>query len=57
MAWLVNLNLSCVFFFLFVFTLQSYFKLVRPGDGRFKMSHLPHTTHYGKPFDPRNSLV
>lgn len=35
---------------------QEYYKLCKPGND-FKHSQLPKVTHYGKPFNPMNSLV
>uniref|UniRef100_A0A7S0S5T1 Flagellar associated protein n=1 Tax=Chlamydomonas leiostraca TaxID=1034604 RepID=A0A7S0S5T1_9CHLO len=35
---------------------QEYYRLCRPSM-MFRMSALPHVTHYGKPFAARNSLV
>lgn len=35
---------------------QQYYRLCKPGMN-MKLTHLPHSTHYGKPFNPRNSLV
>lgn len=36
---------------------QLYYKIARPGEGRFKGSQEPHQTHYGAPFKAKNSLV
>lgn len=40
-----------------LYNAQTYWKVAPPAEGRFRMSHLPRVTHYGKRFDNRNSLV